>query len=568
MKRRIITICLIMVATLRSVGQSLVPPSPPGADVFWVPGGSVGINTALIDIWDPNSDSKNYPLRQLGACAYYGGGSGVILTDFRTGFQVNIPYPGASGYGMTSVPDVILGNKSGSNTDFIMAVAFVNNATPAQIEVDYYDIHYPTPAAFTVVFHSYQIIPVPFGLPLLGTVHMDVVAQSSIPVPITSGTSLPFCDPFFVTFDAGTSYRVVATYGRLNAYNAALAGPQVIVQSCPGSGPESWQPDVAGIERVVSGSFHNIACLTYVCQNYGYLIYSEWDPSLSGCSGLSLPTYLDGTGGVMITFAHPRIDANDDYFTNSGIACQSKVVCEVNGRTASQEVDIYAPTAIGMSASTSSWINLSSIGGTAGPYNHYAPAVAYGQDFRSEYMVTECTEASTGDYFIMSPIDQSCGGGLSYAPGSTTVQDYFEVNSAYPAASAGHANAVSTPCNFVTDTSLVAWTNGGGIFYKRSGYGGTAGYAYKANPSSGSDIQARDKLTIFPNPATGLMTVDNTNNIAGRYIIKNILGQEMMSGILIAGKQQINIDKITAGSYLICFYNENKLIDNKMFVKK
>ena len=56
--------------------------------------------------------------------------------------------------------------------------------------------------------------------------------------------------------------------------------------------------------------------------------------------------------------------------------------------------------------------------------------------------------------------------------------------------------------------------------------------------------------------------------MADRYSIKNVLGQEMMNGLLARGEQKIDLNTIAPGNYLISFYKEGAPAGNKMFVKK
>ena len=181
-------------------------------------------------------------------------------------------------------------------------------------------------------------------------------------------------------------------------------------------------------------------------------------------------------------------------------------------------------------------------------------------------MVTECSNISgLGDFFIMSPL----GGCNGLAPGPGLAFDYFVINSTYPAASSNHANSVSTPCNNVTDTSIVAWTNGGQIYYKRSGFGGPTGYGYKTKPAPSGSPQGGETLRIFPNPADDHITVSNpADNAADRYSIKNVLGQIVKNGSMIADEQSIDVSRLANGSYIINFYKEGSPISNKTFVKK
>lgn len=568
MKKQILRICAIIAACLFTQtginAQTLVPPSM--TDILWVPGGgATGINTALIDFpcfIDNATCSNIHPWIQLGACAYNGGAGGVVVTDFSSGFPVNILYP-VAGNSMASVPDVILGNKIGSSTDFIMAVAFVNNALPAAIEVDYFDIHYTAPGVFMVTYNSSSYVPAALAR---GTVHIDVVAASTSLTPY----GLPLCDRFFITYDFGSA-QVYACYGNLNTYSLT-AGPVTLPFAAYPS-VDGWQPDVAGIEREIpplSGMIYDVACVTYLGSGDDFVYYQEWVP------GLTVYPYSWLDIGPYNTFSHPRIDANDDWHTNGTGMCQSKVVCEYLNPIPFPHIDvnIYSPTLFG-GISGSAWIDLSITLPPAGTwptpyYNNMAPAVAYGPNGGTEYMVTECANAPSiipGDFFIMSPINSICASGLAPAPSSAL--DYFEVNLLYPATSSNYANAVSTPCNNVSDTSLVAWTNSGTIWYKRSGFAGPSGYAYKTQPAAVPADSKVGMLTIFPNPSNDNLSVSNpASTNADQYNIKNILGQPVMSGSLKEGDQHLDISSLANGTYIISAYRDDALVSHTVFVKK
>ena len=214
MKNKLLKSGLALLAGLMlqsaAFAQTLIPPFMADMPRVTPAGGGCGINTAVIDY--PVTGDPNFPFGRLGACAY-GGPGGVVVTDLNLpGFSVNTTYPvfgpGASGNTMAGCPDVILGNDLSSPTpaqDFIMAVAFVVNVVfraPPLVEIDYYNIHYlvPGPGPFTVTPNSFQIIPVLPPWTPIGTVHLDVVAQSSMLIPY----GMPLCDQFFVTYDATT----------------------------------------------------------------------------------------------------------------------------------------------------------------------------------------------------------------------------------------------------------------------------------------------------------------------------------------------------------------------------
>ncbi len=79
------------------------------------------------------------------------------------------------------------------------------------------------------------------------------------------------------------------------------------------------------------------------------------------------------------------------------------------------------------------------------------------------------------------------------------------------------ANSSSTPCNNVSDISLVAWTDAGNINYKMTPFIGPNGYNFRTThggtttspPSTPIAIGAQDRLAIYPNPANDHLTIEN-----------------------------------------------------------
>ncbi len=469
---------------------------------------------------------------------------------------------------MASTPDVIIGNKIGSVVDFIMAVVFIDNS--GNVDIDYFDINFPgaMPGAFTVTYNSSQTLYTAPPSIICYTVHVDVVAQSSALTSI----SLPLCDKFFVTWDVETA-TVHSSYGSLSAYDALLSGPVNFICS------DGWKPDVAGIERSVGGSPHLIGCLSFIETCYEYLYYQEWDvtaSTISSCSIIGTVSPLSCAPG----FDHPRIDANDDYATN-GSGCQYKVACEyVDPATGYAEVNTYDATGSAGVIPTSSYIDLSPLPPLltypaptlSSPYFHYCPTVAFGANNSSEYMISECTNipGGFGDFFMMEPLDNSCSGGIAPDPSSTP--SYFEVAKPYSVTSINHANSISTPCNNVGDTSLMAWAitgAGGRINYKRAVYDGSSSTGFNYRSSKPTNITTLPQsLSIYPNPATNSLTVNNPASIgADRYTIKNVLGQIVLDGRMNTGTQSVDIGTLTGGSYIISLYHEGSPCGNKVFVK-
>ncbi len=72
-------------------------------------------------------------------------------------------------------------------------------------------------------------------------------------------------------------------------------------------------------------------------------------------------------------------------------------------------------------------------------------------------------------------------------------------------------------------------------------------------------------LTIWPNPATDAVTI---NNVAGHYSMKNMLGQVMLEGSVDAAQPRVNVGNLPKGNYIISFYKAGKPLSNHFFVKQ
>ena len=574
--------------------QTLIPPM--GVDVNWTPGGvpvNCGINTAMID-YPLEHPTPNFPIGRLAGCVYGGAPGGVIVTDLNSGVTHTLTYPVVfAGSPLGGCADIIIGNNMTSLTpgqDFILATSFVS--LWGQIEVDFFDIHFLAPGggAFNFTYHSTQLLPLPPGWINIATVHLDVVAQSSN----TTLYGLPLCDQFFVTYDgqdvgAGL-FNVFATFGRLSSYNAMLAGPVNISRAVlPTS--DGYQPDVAGIERGPIGGTRPIACIAHVCQCDHTLFYSEWDPFGVGVLPFSTIGPASVWGPNISAYNRPRIDADDNCFTNTlgglnqKIQVASEFVDPVSGTFDIRVYDPYNPAPPPLPGGTAlNWADFSFLPPGFGsrtvfnPYQYFLPTVAFGPvgPLGSEFMVNECVHLPSliggppNDFFIMNPMNSNA---MSLAPAPSTALDYFVENSMYPATSMNSANSVSTPCNNVADISLVAWTNAGNIYYKTNIFGGPNGYNYRRSAGSSAGTNnvslGEELVRVFPNPSTGHLVINNPVGVnADRYSIKNVLGQVVNSGYITIGDNDLVLNDLPEGNYVICSYKGNEPTGNTMFVKR
>jgi len=72
------------------------------------------------------------------------------------------------------------------------------------------------------------------------------------------------------------------------------------------------------------------------------------------------------------------------------------------------------------------------------------------------------------------------------------------------------------------------------------------------------------KINIYPNPASSTLFVENLNLKNNSYIITDISGREIKKDNL---SDEINIEVLQLGMYIISLYNQNELIGRKKFVK-
>ena len=636
MKKQFLKNGLALIAGLlmqhASFAQSLVSPSL--ADNLWVSSATpiTGLNTAAIDIPLGTLGFPPTSLTQLAACAYLNSaGGGISVKDMISGNVVNVAYPiTLGGATMASVPDVILGNVPDATVlgtvagqDFTMGVAFVNNT--GSVEMDYFDIHYSvygTGGAFTVTLMRQELVPFP-TLPLpsgprcgasftpLGTVHVDVVADAHT---LAQPYGTPSCDHFILVWD-GYAATVPHPCGAGNPETwifSAYGGNPIFGSGTPQGGlsrqtttlsqflnntDEGIEPDVAAVRYDSSGSIRDVGWITYtnsvvnpsMVQNHIWRV--NWWPQISW--GLNPPcyytpdTHVDTSSSLYSTrhFFHPRIDGNDDETTNAGYSNdQWKVVYEASPigatRLSTRSVGDMAPP-----TQQSNWINLTSV--TSSPplpasYNHYLPTVAFGTvnalSGNPMYNVTTATHVSGfGEYEMMMPIEAGTPGSLALDPSSNL--SYFQVNKIAPAdmASCNYANSVSTPCNNVSDSPLVAWAvyDAGvpnyKIYYKNTPYNGASstGYGYRHSVTTTSSVGAQQGVMLYPNPAAGKIVITNPGWVnAGHYTISNMMAQQVAQGTMALGGNEVALGGLAPGCYLVTLYKDGKACGYYPFTKQ
>jgi len=274
---------------------------------------------------------------------------------------------------------------------------------------------------------------------------------------------------------------------------------------------------------------------------------------------LATSTFWPGAPLVVDYLAHPRIDANDDYATNSSVLNSNyKVAFEWQQfGAANMGIGTYD------NLLTSTLIS-SLIGIPIGSPDFYQPTVAFGAigPLGNQFLTTQTAHdalaaPSPGNWVVMQPIEEGNPTFVAWGPlGSGSVQYNFVVNNTGGSGGSptdmiptNYTNATSTPCNYVNDTSLVAWADYSGgnynIWYKRSGYDwGSTGHYYRPVIKQTDDCNA---FSLAPNPATTAITLQ----AMGAYQITDMLGRELLQGTLV-DKKTDNRHQLFVGGKLHC----------------
>ncbi|MCD6011412.1 MAG: Secretion system C-terminal sorting domain [Flavipsychrobacter sp.] len=579
---------MLCIAMHTTKAQTLVG-NPSNADINWVSSGAGvinGINAAMIDYYIHETATGHLGAVAYGAVPGTGGANpgGVKVTDFTYNYSQSVTYPRTFvSTPMLSVPDVIIGHNIQEQGKYIMAVGFINNSDQAQI--DYYDIVYTSAGVFTVTYNTSSTL----GSDVVETVHLDVIAEYG-----NLYQGLPICNRFFVVYDRDVNpmanvYDVFVAEGNLTARSITV-GPVDIAPPPIGGVDQSihaidnWRPDVAGIEYDPGGGPVDKAMITWENQGSSYIYRTHWYPGSAAAFGGIVASDPPGNND---RFYHPRIDANDDYGSNdlaTGANADYMIVWESWDYSSGwQDIEIWDEYTGGRTTA-SFWTDFTTFGPYASllyesaPYNHYAPAIAWGPTGTGgrDYMVTEGLHegwVTNADYFLVLPFDETAPTVMPVIPAGGGVRNYFQVNTSTTLNSAAtlYTNAVATPPNNVGDTSLVAWAylDGGGnynIDYKLCEFvaSGT-GYVYKHSvPPAPQSMLSTGEVALIPNPATDAITV---SNVVGSYSIKNMLGQVVLEGSVDAAQPRVKVSDLAKGTYILCITTYGKQTVNKMFVK-
>ena len=543
-----------------AAAQTLVTPNGTGTRLFNDPSMPLGVNTAMIDY-----SSMGYPpMYAYASYSSFSGGYFDVYDPFLASFASGLS-PTALGATPTGTPDIIIGNTGGmtSGTDFIVAVAYP--VSGSGIEVDFYRIYddginINVTATYTPVTYSCNA----------ATVHINVIAEHAN----TTATNMPFCDKFILTWDDLTTNLVYAANGTLSG---GAAGTFSISPTTIAMGKS---PDVAAIERTVSGMPHDVGLITYTSITDDSLYIKTWDVTAPSVSAHTVLDYATGGDNIQI----PRIEADDNKALNAPAGATTsiyKVAAEVDSSTY-KIIRTYDNLTNGTGSphwTCSNVINLTPVSYGSPPYMHYTPTVAFcglppmggGTTDATQYMVQHFTDEGTGahDVVMMEPIDYTNPYNLVVV---SAIRKYYWVSDAVGSTvstSGVYANSVSSACNNVAMNSFSAWaypdpTFGYNILYKPS----PTPYAYK--PVVNSNSAASGTWQVYPNPATDEVTITNPagDGVKAGYEIVDMAGRTLLSGTFATDKQEINLATLPSGNYILQLHREDGAGKNQMFVKQ
>jgi trimeric autotransporter adhesin len=86
-----------------------------------------------------------------------------------------------------------------------------------------------------------------------------------------------------------------------------------------------------------------------------------------------------------------------------------------------------------------------------------------------------------------------------------------------------------------------------------------------------TDVPVTPQVTdvaVYPNPAESFLFIDDGTLKIDRYVIRNPLGYEILTGPLNKSTRSVNVEQLPTGTYVISFYRQNVPAGNKVFVKK
>ncbi len=172
---------------------------------------------------------------------------------------------------------------------------------------------------------------------------------------------------------------------------------------------------------------------------------------------------------------------------------------------------------------------------------------------------------ATGYTLPAIPLQVNCPGDIAVASNPTTnnftIPDYT-----------GMANAINNDCNAVVSQSPAVGTvvtdGMHQITITASSGGSTVNCTFNLTVDatlSIDEFDIKNSISIYPNPANNIITIDRKVNTPEEIEIYSVLGTKVMSKTLHKISTTVNISDLSRGVYFISFKNESKSFK---FIKK
>jgi hypothetical protein len=74
-------------------------------------------------------------------------------------------------------------------------------------------------------------------------------------------------------------------------------------------------------------------------------------------------------------------------------------------------------------------------------------------------------------------------------------------------------------------------------------------------------------ISIYPNPATDVITISDPNAIIRQYEVFDQVGQSVLTAINRTGKTEINLTTFSSGMYLLKMETKRGIVNKKIIIK-
>jgi ELWxxDGT repeat protein len=198
----------------------------------------------------------------------------------------------------------------------------------------------------------------------------------------------------------------------------------------------------------------------------------------------------------------------------------------------------------------------------------YTKSLSVPPYFKTYYWKTDGTAAGT------VPVSKNLGS----SAGFTVINNAIY----YAKPDSGSATQVSLWENTGTEASLKKIFTGTGISYLYvynnklyfTNFDQATGYElWVYDPATSSSVLANEELTdissIYPNPSSGSLNIQTTNNYKNtRLKISSLRGEVLLSETLKAGYSSLNLDKLPNGIYFLQLIQDEKVQTEKFIIQK